>query len=132
MVITRLSPFTRVISIAASESANSATRQRATFGVVLFYRSAWYPHCNAQLGGFERAGQASAEAGVRVAALSVDERETTAALVAKHQLTFPVGYGADAAAIAACTGVRQPRAGVPAVHRLRHHFERVPDTTGAL
>jgi peroxiredoxin len=47
---------------------------------------------------------ALAEAGVRVAALSVDDRETTAALVDKHQLAFPVGYGADAAAVAALTG----------------------------
>jgi hypothetical protein len=39
-----------------------------------------------------------------VAALSVDDRQTTAALVDKHQLTFPVGYGADAAAVAALTG----------------------------
>jgi peroxiredoxin len=40
----------------------------------------------------------------RVAALSVDDQETVAALVARHKLTFPVGYGADAAAVAALTG----------------------------
>jgi peroxiredoxin len=74
------------------------------FGVVLFYRGAWCPYCNAQLRAFERAGQALAEAGIKVAALSVDDKETTAALVGKHQLTFPVGYGADAMAIAAATG----------------------------
>jgi hypothetical protein len=39
-----------------------------------------------------------------VAALSVDDKDTTAALVEKHQLTFPVGYGADAEAVAALTG----------------------------
>jgi AhpC/TSA family len=71
---------------------------------VLFCRGAWSPCCNAPLRGFERAGQAPAEAGVRVGALSVDDLETTAALVAYQQLTFPVGYGADAAAIAARTG----------------------------
>jgi peroxiredoxin len=74
------------------------------FGVVLFYRGAWCPYCNAQLRAFERAGQALADAGVRVIALSVDDQETTAALVARHKLTFPVGYGADAAAVAALTG----------------------------
>ena len=42
--------------------------------------------------------------GIRVAALSVDDKETTAALVAKHKLTFPVGYGADARAVAELTG----------------------------
>ena len=74
------------------------------FGVVLFYRGAWCPYCNAQLRAFERASQALADAGIRVAALSVDDKETTAALVAKHKLTFPVGYGADAPAVAALTG----------------------------
>jgi peroxiredoxin len=37
-------------------------------------------------------------------ALSVDDQETTAALVEKHKLTFPVGYGADARAVAGLTG----------------------------
>jgi peroxiredoxin len=74
------------------------------FGVVLFYRGAWCPYCNAQLRAFERASQALADAGIRVAALSVDDRETTATLVAEHKLTFPVGYGAVAPAVAALTG----------------------------
>ena len=71
------------------------------FAVVLFYRGAWCPYCNAQLRAFERARQTLADAGVRVVALSVDDKETTAALVAKHNLTFAVGYGADATAVAA-------------------------------
>jgi peroxiredoxin len=74
------------------------------FGVVLFYRGAWCPYCNAQLRAFERAGETLATAGVKVAALSVDDKETTAALVEKHKLTFPVGYGAVAPAIASLTG----------------------------
>jgi peroxiredoxin len=74
------------------------------FGVVLFYRGAWCPYCNAQLRAFERAGQALADAGIRVAALSADDKEATAALVAKHKLTFPVGYGADARAVADLAG----------------------------
>ena len=74
------------------------------FGVVLFYRGAWCPYCNAQLRAFERASQALADSGIRVAALSVDDEETTAALVAKHKLTFPVGYGADPHAVASATG----------------------------
>ena len=74
------------------------------FAVVLFYRGSWCPYCNAQLRAFERAGQALADNGIRVAALSVDDKEATAALVAKHELTFPIGYGADAAAVAALTG----------------------------
>jgi peroxiredoxin len=74
------------------------------FGVVLFYRGSWCPYCNAQLRAFERAGQTLADNGIRVAALSVDDKETTAALVEKHKLTFPVGYGADARALAGLTG----------------------------
>ncbi|HEY7276200.1 MAG TPA: peroxiredoxin family protein [Trebonia sp.] len=74
------------------------------FAAILFYRGSWCPYCNAQLRAFERAGQALADAGIRVAALSVDDNETTAALVAKHKLSFPVGYGADARAVAELTG----------------------------
>jgi peroxiredoxin len=74
------------------------------YAVVLFYRGAWCPYCNAQLRAFERASQTLADAGIRVAALSVDDKEITAALVAKHRLTFPVGYGSDAVAVAALTG----------------------------
>ena len=74
------------------------------FAVVLFYRGAWCPYCNAQLRAFERASQTLADAGIKVAALSVDDEATTAALVEKHGLTFPVGYGADAKAVAALTG----------------------------
>lgn len=74
------------------------------FGVVLFYRGSWCPYCNAQLRAFERASQTLADNGIRVAALSVDDQETTAALAEKHKLTFPVGYGADARAVAGLTG----------------------------
>jgi len=74
------------------------------FGVVLFFRGAWCPYCNAQLRAFQRATENLAEAGVRVAALSVDDEPTTAELIAKHGLTFPVGHSADAAAIADLTG----------------------------
>jgi peroxiredoxin len=74
------------------------------FAVVLFYRGGWCPYCNAQLRAFERAGQSLTDAGIRVAALSVDDEQAAAALVDKHKLTFPVGYGADAKAVAALTG----------------------------
>ena len=74
------------------------------YAVVLFYRGAWCPYCNAQLRAFERASQTLADNGIRVAALSVDGKEATAALAEKHQLTFPVGYGADARAVAELTG----------------------------
>jgi peroxiredoxin len=74
------------------------------FGALLFYRGSWCPYCNAQLRAFQRAAPDLADAGVRVAALSVDDEAATAALMAKHGLTFPVGFGADARAVADATG----------------------------
>ena len=104
----RLNPGDRFPQLTISTTSGSALTIpdafAGEFGVVLFYRGAWCPYCNAQLRAFERAGQALAGAGIRVAALSVDDKETSTALVEKHKLTFPVGYGADAQAVAALTG----------------------------
>jgi peroxiredoxin len=74
------------------------------FGVVLFYRGSWCPYCTAQLRAFQRASDSLAKVGAKVVALSVDDESTTAALVAKHSLSFPVAHSADAAAISAATG----------------------------
>src|ERR1700674_4403279 len=74
------------------------------FGVVLFYRGSWCPYCNAQLRAFQRSLDGLAEIDVTVVALSVDDEATTQELIAKHGLRFPVGYGADASAIADTTG----------------------------
>jgi peroxiredoxin len=98
-------PFPRLaITTADGQALTLPDAFAGDFAVVLFYRGAWCPYCNAQLRAFERAGQTLADAGVRVAVLSVDDKETTAALAEKHNLTFPVGYGADAEAVAALTG----------------------------
>jgi peroxiredoxin len=75
-----------------------------SYGVVLIYRGSWCPYCNAQLAAFSRAFDALTELDVMVVALSVDDEETSAALVAKHKLRFPVGHSADADKIAAATG----------------------------
>jgi peroxiredoxin len=74
------------------------------FGVILFHRGSWCPYCNAQLAAFARAADAFAEEGVKVVSVSADDREKSQALVAKHGLGFPVGYGADARAVSAATG----------------------------
>ena len=74
------------------------------FGAVLFFRGSWCPYCNAQLRAFQRAADSLAEVGVRVAALSVDDEPTTADLIAKHGLAFPVGHSANARAVADLTG----------------------------
>jgi len=74
------------------------------FAAVLFYRGSWCPYCNAQLRAFQRASDALADNGVRVVALSVDSETDTADLAARHGLTFPLGFGADAAAVSELTG----------------------------
>lgn len=75
-----------------------------SYGVILIYRGSWCPYCNAQLAGFSRTLDTLSELNVKVIALSVDDEQTSAALVAKHKLRFPVGHSADADAIAAATG----------------------------
>src|SRR6516162_11240765 len=77
---------------------------RGSYGVVLIYRGAWCPYCQAQLGGFQRASGKLAEAGIKVVALSVDDEATTKGTIEKYGLRFPVGYSADAGEIAALTG----------------------------
>jgi len=74
------------------------------FAAVLFYRGSWCPYCNGQLRAFARAHDSLADVDAKVIALSVDDESTTQALIAKHGLNFPVGYGADAKAIAEATG----------------------------
>src|SRR5690242_6734526 len=74
------------------------------YGVVLIYRGSWCPYCNAQLAAFSRASGALTEPGVKVVALSADDKKTSAALVAKHKLRFPAGHSADTGTVAAATG----------------------------
>ncbi len=75
-----------------------------SFAVVLFYRGAWCPYCNAQLRAFQRDHDRLAEAGIAVVAASVDDEATSRELIAKLGLTFPVGHSADARAFADATG----------------------------
>jgi peroxiredoxin len=77
---------------------------QGSYGVVLIYRGAWCPYCQAQLAGFQRAGAKLAEAGIKVVALSVDDEATTVGTIEKHKLSFPVGHSADADQVAAITG----------------------------
>lgn len=74
------------------------------FGVVLVYRGAWCPYCNAQLSAFARAKESLDAAGIRVVAFSVDDEETSAELVATRHLNFPVGHNADADKVAETLG----------------------------
>ncbi len=74
------------------------------WGVVIVYRGAWCPFCNAQLAGFAAEKGALDGLGVRVVALSVDDEATSAATAAKNHLLFPVGHSANADAVRAATG----------------------------
>ena len=74
------------------------------FGVVLIYRGAWCPYCNAQLAAFSRAKDDLDAAGIKVVAFSVDDEATTAELVAKRRLSFPVAHSADADEVADALG----------------------------
>ena len=75
-----------------------------SYAVVLFYRGSWCPYCRAQLAAFSRARERFAEVGIKIVALSVDDGPTSEALVDKLHLNFRVGFGANAAAVAAATG----------------------------
>jgi peroxiredoxin len=74
------------------------------FGVILFHRGSWCPYCNAQLAAFARAMDEFASEGIKVVSVSADDQEKSEALVEKHHLGFPVGYGANARAVSAVTG----------------------------
>ena len=77
---------------------------QGSYSVVLIYRGAWCPYCQAQLAGFQRANEKLAEAGVKVVALSVDDEATTMGTIEKFKLSFPVGHSADAEKISSITG----------------------------
>ncbi len=72
-----------------------------SWAVVLAYRGHWCPYCKAQLTAFQRALPNLTEAGIRVAALSVDDEQQATETVRRHGLEFPVGYDADAQRVAA-------------------------------
>ena len=77
---------------------------RGSYGVVLIYRGAWCPYCRAQLGGFQRASERLAAAGIKVVALSVDDEATTVGTIEKFKLSLPVGHSVNAEKVAAITG----------------------------
>lgn len=74
------------------------------FGIVLLFRGAWCPYCNAQLRAFQRAAESLGELEARVVALSTEDGETTQELIAKHGLEFAVGHSADADAVGEALG----------------------------
>jgi peroxiredoxin len=106
--VTLLNPGDRfsdlTVTVAGGDTIELPGALADSFGVVLFYRGSWCPYCNARLRAFQRASGNLDQIGARVVALSVDDEVTTKELIAKHGLTFPLGYGADARAVAEATG----------------------------
>ena len=74
------------------------------YGVVLLYRGAWCPYCNAQLSAFARAHDALSALGVRVVAVSADDAPTAVGTVEKYGIRFLIGHSANVDEIAAVTG----------------------------
>ena len=87
------------IALPGGETLELPSAFAGDYAVVLLYRGSWCPYCNAQLRAFQRAHDKLTRLGVRVVAVSVDDEPTTQALIERHGLTFPVGHGADAAAL---------------------------------
>jgi peroxiredoxin len=92
------------VAVAGGDTVDLPSALAGRHAVVLIFRGAWCPYCNAQLRAFERARERLEELGVRIVALSVDDEATTRALVEKQGIGFPVGHGADAQAVRAATG----------------------------
>lgn len=74
------------------------------YGVVLIYRGAWCPYCQAQLAAFQRASEKLSGLGIKVLAMSVDDEATTINTIERFKLTFPVGHSANADEVAGITG----------------------------
>jgi peroxiredoxin len=94
------------LSIAVADRANVELPDALAghYAVVLVFRGAWCPYCNAQLRAYERARDRLDQLDVRVVAVSADDEAATRALVDKHGLSFPVGHGADVDELQAALG----------------------------
>lgn len=95
---------TLVLTLVGGDTLEVPAALAGGYAVVLFNRGSWCPYCVAQLRAFQQALPQFEEAGIKVVSLSVDDEPTAKAMIDKHRLTFPIGYGADADAVAAATG----------------------------
>ncbi len=89
------------------------------YNVVLVNRGAWCPYCAEQLRSFQVGMGKLADEGIGVVSLSAEPRDQALAMVAKHQLSFPVAYGASVGRIAEMLGVYyepHPTSGSPHFH----------------
>ena len=95
---------TLVLTLVGGETLEVPAALAGDYAVVLFNRGSWCPYCVAQLRAFQRALPQFEEAGIKIVSLSVVDEPAAKAMIDKHGLTFPIGYGADADAVAAATG----------------------------
>ena len=89
------------------------------YNVVLINRGAWCPFCVAQLRAFQAGMGKLADEGIGVVSISADSPDQALAMVAEHQLGFPVACGASVARIAEVLGVYfepHPSSGSPYFH----------------
>lgn len=99
--LTNGQPFPAITATAVGgDTINLPGDLAGSFGVVLFYRGNWCPFCQAQLADFQKHLDKFSEADVKVIALSVDSEAEATQTVDSKGLTFPVGYGVDAEAVA--------------------------------
>jgi peroxiredoxin len=90
------------------------------FGVVLIYRGEFCPFCREQIAAFQGSAKELAAEGIKIAALSVDDEAVATDFVAKHHVSFPVGYGADVDRVADLTGA----------YTNKHDGRRILESTG--
>jgi peroxiredoxin len=85
------------LSILDRGRTNLSELSDGSWTLVHTYRGEWCPMCQAY---FDRVAQARAdieEAGLRIVAISADPEEKARATRAKHDLWFPIAYGASIA-----------------------------------
>ena len=74
------------------------------WGVIVLSRGSWCPFSNVRLHHFQRLLNTFTRLNAGVVSLSIDDKDTTRALIGKHRLTLSVGHSVDADEIAALTG----------------------------
>ena len=92
---------------------------RHPYNVVLVNRGAWCPFCVGQLKAFQAGLAKLDDESIGVVSLSADPRDKASAMVAEHQLGFPVACGASIEVIVEALGVYyepRPPSGTPHFH----------------
>ena len=91
-------------SVVGQNDLNLPKDLAGRWAVVLFYRGHWCPYCRQQLTGFQQHLEAFDALNTSIVALSIDPLEEAQKTLERHNLTFSLGYGVNADAVAALTG----------------------------